>query len=158
MWFITTSAHWLVAFASLMFCQCWQLEETLLPWAWDSCHRTMSMTPQIPSPCLELCRVRSDSSMLILVKWVKTAFHSCYTTCYLVGFRIRGFRFTAHSSKTAVFLRPNSWENRMSGFQRSPRKRHSFFFTLILHLPCLITSSFYVYFMKVGSSQEYVLV
>lgn len=161
MWLITTSAHWLVAFASLKFCQCWQLEETLLPWAWDTCHRTMSMTPRIPSPCRELCRVRSDNSTLILVKWVKTAFYCCYTTCYLVGFRIRGFHFTAHSSKTAVFLRPNhspKRENRMTRFQHSHRKRHSFLFTLILHLPFLVTSNFYVYFMKVGSSQEYVLV
>lgn len=149
------------AFASLMSRQCWQLEETLLPWAWDICHRKISITPQIPSPCLELCHVHSDSSTLILVKWVKTAFYSCYTTCYLVEFRIRGFHFTAHSSKTVVFLRPNhslKRENRMTGFQRSNRKGHSFLFTLIFHLPFLVTSNFYVFFMKVGSSQEYVLV
>lgn len=141
-----TSAHQSVAFASLMFYQCWQLEGTLLlHWVWDNSNRNRYTTPQVSSQCLEQYHAHTVASQywFWLSEW-KQLFIPI-TQYYSMEFRIRVFYFTTRSSKAGVFLwdRITAWNEKTvwQGSSSVTGKGHSFLFTLMLHLQFLITSN-----------------
>lgn len=107
MW-TTISAHWLVAFAFLLFCQCWKLEGILLlHWAWDESHRN-----SVCDTSNSLTRTMSCARQQFNIDFSWVSENNLYTTQYLVEFRIRGFHFTSHSSSPRDHI--TAWNDKRS--------------------------------------------